>query len=120
MIEMETLLALTYPGGKVVRYEYDAAGQLKKVIDWLGHTTVYNYDPAGNLLSSVNANGTLTGYQYDTANRLVTLINATPHGALISGYKYTLDNRSNRMNVAAFAPLSPASDPTECQLYLRG
>src|SRR6266404_2198253 len=105
------LTALTYPDGKVVRYQYDVANRLKKVTDWLNNTTDYNYDPAGNLISSFNSNGTLAGYKYDAANQLVSLINARSNGTVISGHRYTLNRSGNRTDVASFEPVLPVLSP---------
>jgi RHS repeat-associated protein len=107
----ENLTTLTYPDGKIVHYEYDAADQLKKVTDWLGNATVHSYDPAGNLISTRHSNGTLTGYQYDAVNRLATLINANRDGAVLSGYRYTLDSLGHRTSITTFESASPTLTP---------
>jgi len=105
--EKGNLTTLTYPDGKVVKYEYDIANRLTKVTDWLSNKTTYGYDPSGNLISSVNSNGTLTGYQYDAANRLMSLVNARTDGSLISAHNYALNGFGNRTDANPIQPVAP-------------
>lgn len=51
-------ITLTYPNGKAVIREYDAAGRLKVVKDWLEHTTTFSYDADGDLEKTVFPSGT--------------------------------------------------------------
>ena len=57
---------LTYPNGKAVTREWDDAGRLKRIADWLEHTTTFNYDADGNPTSTAFPSGTgnvdTTGY----------------------------------------------------------
>lgn len=58
-------------GGKVTRYEYDAAGRVVKVADALGNATVIAHDVAGNRTRVQDALGRVTRDDYDDAGRLV-------------------------------------------------
>ena len=64
----------SWNGGKQ-RYEYDAGGQLLKVIDDTGGRTLeaYRYDLAGNMLEK-SIDGQRTAMTYNAANQLVKAI----------------------------------------------
>jgi RHS repeat-associated protein len=85
-------------------YEYDAIGQLTKVIYPDGHVTQYSYDAAGNRISVLN-DGAITVYdtnemnQYTTAgsasfnyDRNGNLITKTENST-ITHYEYNVENR---------------------------
>ena len=104
--EAGNLTLLTYPGGKSVRYTYDALNRLETVtIEWLNKTAFYYYDEAGRLTDFINFNGTWTEYAYDDADRLIGMDCATSDLAIISGYQFTLDGNGNRTRVDRLEPL---------------
>ena len=62
--------------GKVKRsFGYDAAGRLKTHTDGEGHTTSYEYGQDGLPTRRTNALGHTFGYHYDKARRLICLTN---------------------------------------------
>jgi RHS repeat-associated protein len=54
----------------VLRFDYDAAGQLVGTVDGLGTVTTYTYDALGNVVERRTATGTTT-YAYDPVGFLV-------------------------------------------------
>jgi len=58
------LVSLTYPDGKLVSYEYDAADRLARV-------TEYAYDGNGRLISVLRPNGTQMSRSYDDVGQLL-------------------------------------------------
>ncbi len=98
------MASLTMPGGKTVTYEYDRAGRLSMVSDWLGNFALYRYDPAGWPLSVSVSGGPVTIYQYDAAHRLRAIVSTGPDGSPVAGYRYTLDGNGNRTAVTALEP----------------
>jgi len=62
--------------GKQWDYEYDAAGQLKKIIDPLGNATVLFYDEMGKKIKEVDAGGNEKNYEYDERNNLTKVTEA--------------------------------------------
>jgi RHS repeat-associated protein len=86
------LISVIQPNGRTIFYEYDAAGNRKRVVDsQLGTTTyvvnneneivqtqgslgavTYQYDADGNLISTQTPNGT-TSYVFDALNQLKTV-----------------------------------------------
>jgi RHS repeat-associated protein len=105
------LETLTYPGNKLVTYEYDKANRLTKVTDWLNNVTQYEYDAVGNLKRTIYPNGTTITYQYDIANRLTTIIDAKADGTLNAVYNYVLDSLGNRKEIKSHQPLNPIPSP---------
>ena len=97
------LASLTLPPGSI-SYQYDLAGRLAKVSDWLGDFAIYKYDAAGLVTGVSISAGPVTAYQYDTAGNLRALIGAGTDGAVIAGYRYTLDPNGNRVGSSAAEP----------------
>jgi RHS repeat-associated protein len=59
---------IIYPNGKEVVREYDNAGRLRKVTDWLGNATVFSYDPDSNLTTTTFPTGTGNVDRYGYTN----------------------------------------------------
>lgn len=53
-------------------YAYDAAGQIIRQTDPLGHTQTYSYDSLGRLMSEIDALGNTISYAYDVRSLLVS------------------------------------------------
>ncbi len=102
------IVALTMPGDKTVSYQYDHAGRLAMVSDWLGNFAVYRYDAAGWPVSVSVSGGPVTIYQYDAAHRLRAIVSTGPDGSPVAGYRYTLDANGNRTAVSALEPSTAA------------
>jgi RHS repeat-associated protein len=84
------LLAVAYPNGKTATREYDAAGDLTAVKDWLGHTTTFSYDPDSELSGESFPGGVATTLQHDAAGRLGA-IEDSGHGGPLASFDYTRD-----------------------------
>ena len=66
------MIARTDQDGEVNRYEYDASGRLKaviQIIDGLEQKTKYHYDEQGNLISQEDARERVTKFEYDGLGR---------------------------------------------------
>jgi RHS repeat-associated protein len=103
---------ITYPNGFAVAYDYDALSRLYQVKNYPSNAVyaTYSYHADGRLQQCVNGNGTKTIYQYDAMGRLDSISNQTSTNAIISAYKFTLDNLGNHIAEASnepFAPLMP-------------
>lgn len=89
------LITLTYPGGRQVHYNYDAADRLVEVTDWAGRVTAYEYDPNGRLVRTAYPNGASATYDYNEAGRLIQMKDEDDSGNIISKYNYTYDPSGN-------------------------
>jgi len=83
------LKKLIYPDGKAVVYTYDENNNLTKVTDWANRETLFEYDSNGNLVKTTHVNGAYTLYTYDNNSRLLTLKNYDKDGELISANELT-------------------------------
>ncbi|MGQ5522078.1 FG-GAP-like repeat-containing protein, partial [Chitinimonas sp. PSY-7] len=54
-----------------VRYEYDPAGNLCRMVDAQGNVTTYSYDAAGNLIEQRDPNGLRVTRRYSADNQLI-------------------------------------------------
>ncbi len=88
-------LATITKGAATTTYEYNAAGQVNKIIDPTGNSTTMTYDGAGNLITRtqpligditysgydyrgnparvIDPNGNMTTYTYDASGRVLTV-----------------------------------------------
>lgn len=106
---------MTDPQGIIIRYEYDANGnlirsydgknqltsiaydtrdRLTSITDPLNGVTAYQYDAVGNLTRITNARNYQTNFTYDTANRLIQV-----RDALNQSTTYGYDAASNRTSM---------------------
>jgi len=76
--------------GKQWNYEYDAAGQLKKVIDPRGFGPEFFYDEMGKKTKEVDANDKEKIYEYDEKNNLVSVTDDLGHS---SRFEYDADGK---------------------------
>jgi YD repeat-containing protein len=74
---------LTYPGGKVVSYGYDANNRLSTVTDWASRTTTYAYDDNGRLVQTIYPNNTQENRSYDLSGKLTRIQDLDPSGNVI-------------------------------------
>jgi RHS repeat-associated protein len=84
------LVKLTYPDGKTVAYAYDAANRMSRITDWKGRTTKYAYDADGRLIGTTRPNGTVETRVWNEAGELAELVD-TKGGAIISAFHFTRD-----------------------------
>jgi RHS repeat-associated protein len=76
----DELTIATLPDGGVVRYEYDAEGNLIRDTNELGQITEYTFTPFGHLASTVRSGVWRLGREYDTEDNMVAV--TTPAGAV--------------------------------------
>ncbi|WP_083928372.1 RHS repeat-associated core domain-containing protein [Marinobacterium rhizophilum] len=70
-------LTYTDSAGQVTTYDYNAAGQLTRVINPLGHVSRYEYDDQGYLTGIIDPNGNrVATYSYDAFGRIDSETNA--------------------------------------------
>ena len=73
MVEAMTVTQPSPSGSDHTRYAYDAHGNLTSVTDGLGHATTYsNYNALGEVGKVVGPNGDETDYTYDARGRVAT------------------------------------------------
>ena len=84
--------------GRITKYEYDLAGQLRKVTKAFGtadaSVTETTYDNAGRKVTDKDARGNVTVYGYDQAGRQVAMTNANG-----KTWRYGYDNRDRRTSM---------------------
>ena len=84
--------------GNIVKYEWDDASNLKKIIDAHSNEYGFEYDSRGNLDRFVDARGVGTRYTYDGYSRLVEVTNEMGHAV-----SFDYDDRDNLTAVATGA-----------------
>ena len=101
--------------GKVIRYEYDAVGNLSKIIypdntavtyaydanhnlirvtDWSNRVTAYTYDVNNRVTGVTKPDGSTTTTVYDNKQRVTSTVERTASGTVITGFEYTYDDLS--------------------------
>lgn len=80
------------PGTTVMRYAYDAAGNLAEVINSSGEALCFTYDDAHRMLSWQDRNGTVFRYEYDAAGRVAATVG--PDGIYNGRFSYDLLTRT--------------------------
>ncbi|MGE3424793.1 MAG: VWA domain-containing protein [Dehalococcoidia bacterium] len=80
--------------GHTTAFEYDAAGNLTRVVNPDATERTFAYSPSGRLLMSVDENGNPTAYSYDSMGILETATNA--RGEVT---RYTRDSRGNVLSI---------------------
>ncbi|MBI2908789.1 MAG: DUF2380 domain-containing protein, partial [Chloroflexi bacterium] len=104
---------ITYPDGKTVDYAYDDANRLSTVTDWLTKVTTYGYDDAGRLTSTAYPTGVTEIRSYNNADQLASIVAGTG-GPPLTSFAYTLDNAGIR---TAVQDLAGAESYTYDNLY---
>ena len=62
--------ATAHAAPPITNFEYDANGNLTKVIDGLNHATINTYDKLNRRISSTNANTGLSQYAYNALDQM--------------------------------------------------
>ena len=112
---LNRVLSYTDTYGKVIRYEYDAVGNLSKIIypdntavtyaydanhnlvrvtDWANRVTSYTYDENNRVVGVAKPDGSVTTTVYDNKQRVTSTVERTATGAVITGFEYTYDDLS--------------------------
>lgn len=62
--------SVTYPNGKTITQEYDAASRMHAVTDWLSNKTIFDYDADSNYVKTTfpSASGEVDTYGYTSNN----------------------------------------------------
>lgn len=71
--------SVTDGNGNLTQFEYDAKGNLTKVINPDGGEISHSYKSNGDKLSTTDANGNITFFRYDDFGNLIQLENALGH-----------------------------------------
>jgi len=91
--ERNWLVRQTDPTGATVTFHYDAAGNLIRVFDNLGHGARHAYDTLGRVVASTDAGGNVTRRVYNSFNDVVATTN--PLGRRTA---YSYDKRGNLLS----------------------
>ncbi|MBX7210391.1 MAG: hypothetical protein K1X78_18920 [Verrucomicrobiaceae bacterium] len=81
---------LTYPDNKEVNYLYDSANRMVRVTDWAGRITSYSYDSNGRLHTTTRPNGTVETRTWHGTGELASLT-ATLGASVISQLTFSYD-----------------------------
>ena len=98
---------LTWNPNYTTQYTYDGVGNLTKITDALGKSTVSEYDANGNLTATTDRNGHTTRYAYDAENRLIRMEDA--EGSTTS-YTYDANGQMTKTTSAMGAETSSTYD----------
>lgn len=108
---------LYYPDNKRVEYVYDARDRLESVTDWANRVTTFQWDDGNRLTRITRPNGTYRVLAYDDANRLERIEERLPNLRLIHLERFTFDD-ANRISNRFVVPLPTAwSEPTDTATY---
>ena len=88
------LSRLIYPDNTAVTYAYDANHNLVRVTDWANRVTSYTYDVNNRVVGVTKPDGSVTTTVYDSKQRVTSTIERKASGAVISGFEYTYDDLS--------------------------
>lgn len=80
--------SVTDPYGAIIRFTYNAGGEIASVTNPLGHTTEGTFDTWGNLVGLTTASGAVWNYVYDGLSQLVE---ATDPSGAVTRYSYDLN-----------------------------
>ncbi|MEM7112422.1 MAG: right-handed parallel beta-helix repeat-containing protein [Chloroflexota bacterium] len=94
------LAKLIYPDLTEVTYVYDADNRLIHVDNWNSERTSYTYDAVGNILGISHPNDTQTSYVYDANNRVVDLTHTSQLSGTLSHFEYGYDGIGNRTAIS--------------------
>lgn len=78
--------------GRVLQYDYDSTGRVKKVTDPLGRTAQFLYDSAGRVTTQTLPDGRVINYSYDANGNLSSL---TPPTKPAHTFSYTAANQDS-------------------------
>ena len=95
--QIGNLVALTYPGGRIVRYTYDKTGRVLTVTDWNDNVTSYSYDRNGRLTKTTRPDGSVETRTYDAAGKLLSQVDQVGE-TVINARDYIYDESGNIIN----------------------
>ena len=88
------LSKIIYPDNTAVTYTYDANRNLTRVTDWASRVTAYTYDVNNCVVGVTKPDGSATTTVYDNKQRVTSTVERTVGGTVITGFEYTYDNLS--------------------------
>ena len=88
------LSKLIYPDNTAVTYAYDANHNLIRVTDWANRVTAYTYDANNRIVGVTKPDGSVTTTIYDNMQRVTSTVVRAMSGTVIAGFEYTYDNLS--------------------------
>ena len=88
------LSKLIYPDNTSVIYAYDANHNLIRVTDWANRVTKYTYDVNNRVVGITKPDGSVTTTIYDNMQRVTSTVEKNASGVVITGFEYTYDNLS--------------------------
>ncbi len=93
---------ITYPNKKSVTREYDNAGRLKSLTDWLGHTTSFSYDPDSDLKTTTfpSEASNVDEYAYNNVDQM-SAVKMTKGAETLASLAYTRDGDGQITNASA-------------------
>ena len=90
------LTSLTDSAGNIVQYSYDVMNRLKKVAGGRDEVLVaYDYDGAGQLRKLRYGNGVQTEYSYQDDGDIASLVTVTEQGQMLLNFDYAYDGNGN-------------------------
>ena len=88
------LSKIIYPDNTAVTYAYDANHNLVRVTDWANRVTAYTYDENNRVIGVTKPDGSVTTTVYDNKQRVTSTVERTSGGVVITGFEYTYDDLS--------------------------
>ena len=88
------LTKIIYPDNTAVAYAYDANRNLIRVTDWANRVTSYTYDVNNRVVGVTKPDGSVTTTVYDNKQRMTSTVERTAGGVVITGFEYTYDDLS--------------------------
>ncbi len=110
--EAGNLSRLIYPDGADVRYEYDAADRLVKVIDWVDRETLITWDNQDRIARIDFPNGAQRNIRYDAAGNVIYREDLASDSSIIIAYAYSYD-AAGRLQSEHATPEVSTLAPTE-------
>lgn len=101
------LVKLIYPDGKAVNYAYDDNNNLVQIKDFKGNITEFEYDKNNNLIKTTYPNGYYTLYTYDNNNKIISIKNYNSNGKLITGDELSRDKMGNIISIKKVEYVKP-------------
>ena len=88
------LSKLVYPDNTAVTYAYDANHNLVRVTDWANRVTSYTYDVNNRVVGVAKPDGSVTTTVYDNKQRVTSTVERTSGGVVITSFEYIYDDLS--------------------------
>jgi len=97
--EMRRLVEVKQPDQSLIKYEYDADGNLSKLIDPNNHATTFEYDAMKRLVKKTYADGKFETYDYDGEGLLEARANARDAAEEETTATYLYDENHNLTDI---------------------